>query len=391
MGKKKTQTTTQNATNTTSYPQWTQDAQRQAAAAGAALSTPFINVPSYQLAGFNADQQRAFDLARETAQRAHTNLPHLPNENVGYEAAQVRPAVMATAQQIDSSNIPGHMNPFLQSVIDPAVQQARRGLRETHADIGARSAAAASFGGSREALQRAQANRAYGENVTSTVANLMAQGYDRATGLEATNMQARQQAEMANAAAQNQAQLQQAAYEQQANMATPQYELARAQTVDNILAGHQARERASTQDLLNVGNQQQLFGQEVLNVPYTNLSRLLSLIPPVYNTTQTQQSKSEQPDNSPGVGQQVLGAGLTLGSKFLFSDRRAKMNVEELGTDPRTGLRMYAYDYIADVEAAQREGRPMGSKRVGPMAQDVEAAYPGSTRMIGNSLVIEGA
>ena len=60
-------------------------------------------------------------------------------------------------------------------------------------------------------------------------------------------------------------------------------------------------------------------------------------------------------------------------------DENSKTNKQLLGKDPDTGLDLYAYDYVADVEKAERTGQPMGPKRVGPMAQDFEKVAPGST------------
>lgn len=64
----------------------------------------------------------------------------------------------------------------------------------------------------------------------------------------------------------------------------------------------------------------------------------------------------------------MLGMGAKLFSGLLgASDPEMKTNVEPVGTGPG-GVPMYAYDYKADVQAAKKSGKPMGPKRVGPMA-----------------------
>jgi hypothetical protein len=141
--------------------------------------------------------------------------------------------------------------------------------------------------------------------------------------------------------------------------------------------------------LLGIGNQQQTFQQSALDVPEEYL-KLLGATTPQDTSSNTSGVKS-QLDTSPSPAQQLLGGALTLGSAALKSDRNSKTNIEPLGVDERTGLMMYAYDYITDVEAAKAAGTPMGPKRVGPMAQEVEAAFPGATRRIGGTLVIETA
>jgi hypothetical protein len=82
------------------------------------------------------------------------------------------------------------------------------------------------------------------------------------------------------------------------------------------------------------------------------------------------------------------GIGSILGLLGGLSDEREKTNIEKLGTDEETGLDIYAYDYKADVKASKKNKRPMPMKRVGPMAQDIEKMYPGSTREIGGKMVV---
>ena len=82
------------------------------------------------------------------------------------------------------------------------------------------------------------------------------------------------------------------------------------------------------------------------------------------------------------------GLGAVLGLLGGLSDEREKTNIEKLGTDPETGLDIFAYDYKSDVKASKKNKTPMPMKRVGPMAQDIEAKYPGSTREIGGKMVV---
>jgi hypothetical protein len=76
-----------------------------------------------------------------------------------------------------------------------------------------------------------------------------------------------------------------------------------------------------------------------------------------------------------GLGGSVIGG---LGS-LLKSDRRDKTDIEKLGK--HKGLDMYAY---------RHKGEPKSyPKTVGPMAQDVEKKFPGSTFGIGGHRVID--
>lgn len=73
-------------------------------------------------------------------------------------------------------------------------------------------------------------------------------------------------------------------------------------------------------------------------------------------------------------------AGLGLQAYGLLSDRRDKTDIEELGVDPLTGLKTYAYRYKSDPKNTP--------KTVGPMAQDIEEVRPDLVREIGGHKVI---
>jgi hypothetical protein len=79
-----------------------------------------------------------------------------------------------------------------------------------------------------------------------------------------------------------------------------------------------------------------------------------------------------------GAGMGLAGLGLKAAS--LFSDERAKTDIEPLGIDPLTGLPMFAYRYKNDPKEYP--------KVVGPMAQDIEAVAPHLVREIGGNKII---
>ena len=72
-------------------------------------------------------------------------------------------------------------------------------------------------------------------------------------------------------------------------------------------------------------------------------------------------------------------AAAGIGSLFSgFSDRSAKTDITKLGKDPKTGLDI-------GMPIATRATPKLIRKWVGPMAQDVEEAYPGSTERVGKN------
>lgn len=310
-GSKTQQVQTSSATQ---YPQWTQDANKATTIAGMTMGSPFLQVPKHAVAGLNNDQIKAFDLARQSAQAAYQ--PGVTATPTGsYQAASLGPAQMASAQTMDASDIGAYMNPYMKGVIDPAVQMARRQANATQADIGGRAAAAQAMGGSQEAMERALARRGANENIVSTVANLMSGGYDRAQGYAQNQANTRQQTHMANVGAQNQFQLQDAAYRQQAAMGNPALAMDQARLQDSMRTSDLSRQMNALQQLLGTGNQQQLFAQKAMDVPKDTLSWMAGFVPNVYNTSSSGTNTS--PDNSPGIFQQLLGVGATLGGKAL--------------------------------------------------------------------------
>lgn len=78
-----------------------------------------------------------------------------------------------------------------------------------------------------------------------------------------------------------------------------------------------------------------------------------------------------------GASGMLGGLGMLAG----LSDRNVKTNIELLWHDEETGLPVYAFDYKSDV------GKGM-AKRVGPMAQDVEEMFPGTTSTISGIMII---
>lgn len=356
-------TSTQSSTeqSQTSYPQWTQDAQQQTWQTGNGMLQNFLRNPQYAVAGMNTDQMKAFDLARNTARTAYTapqiNVPGSPNLT----------AAMGTAAQVTPGAIQQFMNPYISSVIDPTVAKMRGERDNAAAAIGAKYAAQGGLGGSGDAIARGQLDRSFGENVASTVGTLMAAGYDKATATALANAQMQQQTGLANQSAEN-------------TMRTTgaDYGLKGAQVQDTLRTTQQAREQSALQQILAGGNQQQEFGQKAMDVPWTMLQMLMGLTPKQTNSQTYGQKESESTASPMSTLSSGIGAISSLAG--LFSDRREKEDIKKLGKDPESGLDMYAYRYKGDPKSYP--------KVVGPMAQDIEKAHPGSTHEIGGRKVV---
>jgi hypothetical protein len=294
------------------------------------------------------------------------------------------------------------------------------------AAIRARQAAEGAYGGNRGALQESEQNRNFGNTLAQTIAGLNNTGWQNAAQLGAGNAQMRQQTALSNQNAQNQiglanqnwtnqasqgnaaaansfaqlqAQLQQqasmlnasnaqqanmanAGYAQQAGMFNAQQPLAAAALQGQLDSQSWQQQMAALQALLGTGGMQQQFAQEGINVPFTAMRNLASIVPSQYGTSGT--SSSSQPIYGPSTFQTAASlAPLGIaGLGAIFSDKTMKKDKVPLGKNPKTGLEDYSWRY---------KGAPAGSpKHVGPMAQSVEKKYPGSTERIGGKLAIKG-
>lgn len=241
-------------TSTQSYPGYIEDAQKALITAAGGIAAPFMQGSEYGIAGQNADQQQAANLARQSALGAFNTdySRQIANAGGGYDAAK-----------ISGQDIQGLMNPYLESVGASTLANMRRERDATDAQIGARNASAVAFGGSGPALERAQLNRGYGEQVGSTINSLLSQGWDRASQLAASNVGAENQARGANV----------------------QTGLAANIAANNAYGDTFNRQQQALGTILGIGNQNQQYAQSIIDLPKSNINWLAGLLPGVGGTT----------------------------------------------------------------------------------------------------------
>lgn len=360
MGGSSTSTSTENAQQR--YAPWIQEGQQDVAGAGFNMNSPFVMTPQFGIAPQTADQLKAYDLARQTTKNVY-GAPDL-SAQVGLLSPQ-----SMTAAQIGNVNVGEFMNPYMSDVVDTTRRTMQGDFQDKDAAISATYAGRAGLGGSGEALARGQNARGYGENLANTTAKLRADAFNTAAQLAMGKAQAnagfQQQAGLLNANTNN------------------EYGLKSVQLQDQLRNNQQSRELAALQAVLAGGNQQQKFAQGAYDYPFTALDRIAKYIPQVYDSNKMSQKTTEGGDG--GMGS-IIGAGVGLLGKALpmlagLSEDDKKTNVEYLGTEPRTGLKVYASDYKADVG----KGIP---KRVTYMASDVEKKYPQAVERIGKTRIV---
>jgi hypothetical protein len=303
-----TQTTTSNVNQTsgTNYAPWIGQMQQGLGALGLGLTQNFLtDAPTSAVAGFTPDQNKGYDMLRGSA------LQYGQSSGTPTYADMMKGGTM-NAAQLGANDYQRFMNPYIQSVIDPTLQNLQRQKANTAAEIGASDAAAGAYGGSRGALQRAQLDRSTGETAAQLIPSLLSSAYNSAQGLASQNVDRQQQANATNAG-----------------------NALQAYGLQNTLQNSDLnRQLSAISALLGGGQQQQALAQKSLDVPFDKATWLASLIPGVYDATSylNESSKGTKPDNSPSTGQSLLGlAGTLLGGKTSSGDKTGTVAGDLLG------------------------------------------------------------
>lgn len=241
------QVTTQKMDSQVVMPEYVQDAQKNLLRTGQSILEPYLHpsTPGYGVSGFSQDQTTAMGGVRDL-----------------YGSA------MNGSGALDPADITKFLNPYTQNVVDTTNQTLRDQNDVTLNGIRARAAAGSSFGGSgsRAALQETTANNDLSKTIASTTAQLMAQGYDKATATALAS--------------------------KQSDIST---------------------RAAATQALMESGNQQQQLYQTQMDMPLKALQSLLAITPQQYgSSTSGTTVTTAPPPQSASPLQQVLGGGLSI-------------------------------------------------------------------------------
>ena len=325
-------------------------------------------------------------------------------------------AAAITPQNLAGTSLAPYMDPYTQSVINatmPGMIQANA-LSQNQGANAANSANA--FGGSRQGIQQGVAQAQGAQNVGLMLANLnnanFTQAQAAATGDISRNLQAQttnQASQQTDLARQNQDLL--------ANQAANAADIQRGVQVGGMNQSAQqakinsdiqaSQGLANTGDSMNKANvanynmlqsagagqsmqaQNQINAQmakfnQAFNYPQQQLGTLLSSLGMTPHDTSTSGQTTQQ-TTTPTDWASIISKGASAASDLYgMSDRSMKTDITDLGKDPKTGLKMHAFRYKGDPKSYP--------KVVGPMAQDVEKEYPGSTTPMGKDgkLAIRG-
>lgn len=389
----------QTVTNRTELPGWINDfAQETLGMAGTAADELTPPYQGERIAPIN-------QLQGETLEAAGNNIgatdPYFQTamggagQVMGYTPNQIN------APSFLQGNINQYMSPYTANVEQQAIrqldEQRQRALNQT-ADQ-ARSAGA--FGGSRHGVMEGVTNAEAAKQAGMLSAQLRDQAYGQGLSAMESDFGRQMQAQLANQSAG----LQGSGLNLQA--AGTYGDLARVGQ-DSFLKGLGAAQGAGNflqqYDQLGLDTDMQRYA-ELRGYPLEQLDIRLNALgmTPYGGTSSTTTPMSGNPIMS-GLGGALAGAqlapmlgfgagagagvGSLLGALSFISDEREKTNKQKLGKDAVTGLDIYAYDYKDDVKAAKKSGKAMGSKRVGPLAQDIEKKYPDMVAEVGGKKII---
>jgi hypothetical protein len=292
MGKgSKSQTTTQ----TTSIPDYIQDPQKAYLAAAGQMVAPFLQTPNNWVAGLNADHTAAMDMTRQAAAGQFAPGANYA-DRIGAINYSPDIAGYGAAANVGRDQIAQQMNPYTEMVAGRAMDNMRDQYGRAASDMASRYAASGAFGGSREAVSRANMASDYSKNAGDLYTQLLSGSFDRAQGMASDNANRQMQAvQGANAARLGQANMQ----------------LQALQGADAATQAAFQRQLQGATSVAGVGDTLRGVEQQGLNVPRDALSFYAGLVPGVY----PQSSSTTQPlHNNTMSG--ILGAGLAFSGLF---------------------------------------------------------------------------
>lgn len=312
-----------------------------------------VNLPAYQVAGFNPDQVKSFDMARQgigayqpymqqgaqnlnqaagavgqgisTLQGADTRGQYSGARDT---ASQGISTIGGALGQYNPNAVNAFMNPYQQNVIDSAMSEINRQRDMTAQQNNAQAVARGAFGGSRQAVQQAELERNTGQLRNQTMAGLLSSGFNQA---QTASMNAYEQAQRRNLDVGN-------AYGQfaglQGNLANQQFGIGRdiatgmnqfGTNLSNIGVNQgamgESAQRMGQQDvnlMYNIGQQQQGLTQQGLDAERnTALQRAyepyqrLGFVSDIYKgAPSSQQSITAATAPVPSQFQQLVGTGV---------------------------------------------------------------------------------
>ena len=351
-------------------PQWVQNAgQQNYGLAQQVASQPLQQYQGQMVADTAPQTQQAWNLA---ANSGNVGQDAQSAAQAGYLNTLGQTPQNVQAGQLSNTNLQPYMNPYTQNVINATlpIMQQNLGLQQNQQQNAANSANA--FGGSRQAIQQGVTQAQGAQNMAQMAQQLNQANFTQAQGAAQGDIANTLKAQQGNQSAA----LQQGAL---ANQASAGLGTLGNQQMQNNIANYGMLTSAGgfeQQQAQNQINAQLAKFNQAFQYPQQQLGMMesaLGMTPYDTGSSGTSNSTTTQTQSNPAS--MALGGLSTLSGLMSLSDRSMKTDITKLGKDPKTGLDMHAYRYKGDPKSYP--------KVVGPMAQDVEKMYPGSTERVG--------
>ena len=389
-------------TSTVQLPPWVNNAaQKNYGFAENVANRPLVQYGGARVADTSPQTQQAWDLAANSGgtgqdQYDASTAGFLSAMTAGQNAPQV--GIMGrekdvTADMLANTDYSKYMNPYVNDVVNSSMNKLEAQRVQSimgNADTAARANA---FGGSRQGITDAVTNTQTATAAGDLAAKLYGDAFTNAQGAAKFDIGNKLTAATGNQGAG----VTQRGQDYTAAMAN---QSALLRGTDQTLAGATGMEGLGNDAVKNVlqhysmlsdaGSQQQKQGQDLIDAnmgkfneardyPTEQLNTLLAALGMTpYGKTQTNVGDTKE-YASPDYAQSALGL-LSIGAGLYKSDRKAKKDINKVGTHAPSGLPVYSYRF-----KGQKPGTP---KTVGPMAQDVQKTYPGAVANVGGTKYI---
>jgi hypothetical protein len=370
-----TTTTDTSQQSVNQIPQWVNQAgQQNYAYAQDVASQPLQQYQGQMVADVAPQTQQAWNLA---ASSGNVGGGQYDAATAGYLNSLAQTPQNVNAAQISQQNLQPYMNPYTQSVINttlPLMQQ-QNALSQNQQANAANSSNA--FGGSRQGVQQGVAQAQGALNIGQMASQLNQANFTQAQAAAGQDVNSQNTVALANQTAQQNKINSDILASQGLTNTGNALNQANQQQFNNLTTAG-AGESMQAQNEINA---QMAKFQQAFSYPQQGLGILESSLGQTpYDTSST--SAGQQQVTTPTDWASILTNGLNAGANLwkasAASDRKIKKNIVALGADPLTGVPIKSFNY---------KGEPPGAPKViGPLAQDVEKAVPGSTSRVNGIL-----
>jgi hypothetical protein len=226
------------------------------------------NLGVRQFADYTPDYMSGADALRNTVLGGQGMNTVGQGVDLAGRAGQYNP-LMVNGGSFLNANMNAYMNPFLQNVADNTMSDMFR-MRQMQGQMDNDAAVRANaFGGSRHGISEAETNRNFYDRLGSTLGNLYAGGFDRASGLAQSDLERALTAQQANQSAgltANQQALTSADLLRQLGLTQQQMGLQGSEALINLGLGQQEFSQAQLDAIRNLPLEQQAILNEALGI-----------------------------------------------------------------------------------------------------------------------------